>query len=162
MSSKHAPGIAARPRRCARYRRNISRLGSPPSTCLSDCQFESWLSNHSIACNILCITLPSASSTAWLVKFSEGMRLMKCFCLRFSCNNINAGISYSYANPTHLLHNVVDSRIGFFKVGGQQLVLRILGHPSWRKPQRLRDRSRATRDQSRGGPKRRHAGRECV
>lgn len=27
----------------------------------------------------LCITLPKASRTAWLVKFSDGMRLMKCF-----------------------------------------------------------------------------------
>ena len=35
-------------------------------------------------CHPLCITLPNASSTDWDVKFSEGMRLMKCFCLRFS------------------------------------------------------------------------------
>ncbi len=33
---------------------------------------------------LLCMTLPRASSTAWEVKFSEGMRLMKCFCLFFS------------------------------------------------------------------------------
>ena len=33
---------------------------------------------------ILCITLPSASRTAWDVKFSEGIRFMKCFCLFFS------------------------------------------------------------------------------
>lgn len=33
---------------------------------------------------ILCITLPKASSTAWEVKFSDGMRLIKCFCRLFS------------------------------------------------------------------------------
>lgn len=33
---------------------------------------------------LLCITLPKASRTACEVKFSEGMRLMKCFCLVFS------------------------------------------------------------------------------
>ena len=33
---------------------------------------------------VLCITLPKASSTACDVKFSEGMRLMKCFCRLFS------------------------------------------------------------------------------
>jgi hypothetical protein len=37
--------------------------------------------------DVLCITLPRASSTAWDVKFSEGMRLIKCFCRRFSCEN---------------------------------------------------------------------------
>ena len=30
------------------------------------------------------MTLPKASSTACDVKFSEGMRLIKCFCLLFS------------------------------------------------------------------------------
>lgn len=33
---------------------------------------------------VLCITLPSASRTACDVKFSEGIRLMKCFCRFFS------------------------------------------------------------------------------
>lgn len=33
---------------------------------------------------VLCIILPSVSSTACEVKFSDGMRLMKCLCLRFS------------------------------------------------------------------------------
>ena len=33
---------------------------------------------------VLCMTLPKASSTACDVKFSEGMRLMKCFCRLFS------------------------------------------------------------------------------
>jgi hypothetical protein len=155
MSSERAPGIAARPRRCVRCRRNISRLGILPSTCLAECQSSP---SSPIICDLLCITLPSASSTAWLVKFSEGMRLMKCFCLRFSCNAVSPSPVSSDSNPTHLLHNVVNSRISLFKVGGQQLVLRILRHPSWRKPQRLRDGSRAARDQSRGGPERRHAG----
>jgi hypothetical protein len=34
--------------------------------------------------NILCITLPKASRTACDVKFSEGIRLIKCFCRLFS------------------------------------------------------------------------------
>lgn len=32
------------------------------------------------------MTLPRASSTACEVKFSDGMRLMKCFCRFFSCS----------------------------------------------------------------------------
>jgi len=36
--------------------------------------------------DVLCMTLPSASSTACDVKFSEGMRLMKCFWRFFSCS----------------------------------------------------------------------------
>jgi hypothetical protein len=87
---------------------------------------------------------------------------MKCFCLRFSYNGISPSLLNSDDNPTHLLHNVVNSRIGLLKVGSQQLVLGILRHPSWRKPQRLRDGSRAARDQSRGGPERRHAGGKYV
>lgn len=35
--------------------------------------------------NLLCITLPRASRTAWEVKFSDGIRLMKCFWRLFSC-----------------------------------------------------------------------------
>ncbi len=35
---------------------------------------------------VLCMTLPKASRTACDVKFSEGMRLMKCFCRLFSYN----------------------------------------------------------------------------
>jgi len=34
------------------------------------------------------MTLPSASSTAWEVKFSEGIRLMKCFWRFFSCTRV--------------------------------------------------------------------------
>jgi hypothetical protein len=37
--------------------------------------------------HILCITLPSASRTACEVKFSEGMRLIKCFWRFFSCKS---------------------------------------------------------------------------
>ena len=39
--------------------------------------------------SLLCITLPSASSTACDVKFSEGMRLMECFCRFFSFSMIS-------------------------------------------------------------------------
>lgn len=38
----------------------------------------------SLSLYLFCMTLPKASSTACEVKFSEGMRLMKCFCRRFS------------------------------------------------------------------------------
>lgn len=40
------------------------------------------------------MTLPKASRTACDVKFSEGMRLMKCFCRLFSY--------FSYINKTSL------------------------------------------------------------
>lgn len=45
---------------------------------------------------VLCITLPNASRTAWLVKFSDGMRLMKCFCLLFSCS-LSTPLGFSWA-----------------------------------------------------------------
>lgn len=38
--------------------------------------------------NILCIILPRASRTACEVKFSDGMRFIKCFCRFFSCSDI--------------------------------------------------------------------------
>lgn len=38
----------------------------------------------------LCMTLPRASSTAWEVKFSEGIRLMKCFWRFFSWGELTA------------------------------------------------------------------------
>lgn len=34
--------------------------------------------------SILCMTLPKASRTAWDVKFSDGIKLIKCFCRLFS------------------------------------------------------------------------------
>ena len=43
--------------------------------------------------SLLCITLPKASRTACDVKFSEGMRLMKCFCRLFSCGlSVNSSL----------------------------------------------------------------------
>jgi hypothetical protein len=71
--------------------------------------------------NILCITLPRASSTAWDVKFSEGMRLIKCFCLRFSwkyaINNESALINGN--GETYILEDAVDSRVCMFKIGSE-------------------------------------------
>lgn len=73
------------------------------------------------------MTLPSASNTAWLVKFSEGIKLMKCFCLRFSYNlSQPIAITKSILVPSHLLHDIVDRGIGLLQVGGKQLVLRVL------------------------------------
>lgn len=37
--------------------------------------------------NLLCITLPRASRTACEVKFSEGIRFIKCFWRFFSCSS---------------------------------------------------------------------------
>lgn len=47
--------------------------------------------------DILCITLPNASRTAWEVKFSDGMRLMKCFCRRFSYTYVLSPAQPSYS-----------------------------------------------------------------
>ena len=41
--------------------------------------------------NVLCMGLPSAPRTAWEVKFSDGIRLMKYFCLSFSCTKGGGG-----------------------------------------------------------------------
>ena len=76
---------------------------------------------------VLCMTLPSASNTAWLVKFSEGIKLMKCFCLRFSYDWVSRFTSQTVKLvPSHLLHNVINRGIRLLKVGGEQLVLRVL------------------------------------
>ena len=73
------------------------------------------------------MTLPSASKTAWLVKFSEGIKLMKCFCLRFSYDFCQPNvIDKSRLIPSYLLHDVIDRGIGLLKVSGEQLVLRVL------------------------------------
>lgn len=47
--------------------------------------------------DLLCITLPNASRTAWEVKFSEGIRLMKCFCRRFSYTYILSSAQSSFS-----------------------------------------------------------------
>lgn len=90
--------------------------------------------------DILCITLPKASRTAWEVKFSEGMRLMKCFCLVFSYvfPTVSADMpygsifgaqvcvlgSYRWAwAGSYLFDNVVDGGVGLLKLGCQQLLL---------------------------------------
>lgn len=82
--------------------------------------------------------LPSASSTACDVKFSEGMRLIKCFCRFFSCLRaawlapVLAPNHRSFSAPrnttpsagvlqTCILYNLVHGRIGLLQVRGQQL-----------------------------------------
>jgi len=54
---------------------------------------------------VLCITLPRASSTAWEVKFSEGMRFMKCFWRFFSyCESIvSQGLHVGWMNLVGVL-----------------------------------------------------------
>jgi hypothetical protein len=49
--------------------------------------------------DILCMTLPSASRTACEVKFSEGIRLMKCFWRFFSCGVrlVSGLLDYSFS-----------------------------------------------------------------
>jgi hypothetical protein len=75
---------------------------------------------------VLCITLPNASSTAWLVKFSEGIRLMKCFCRFFSYNpseghggRVEAG--RAGGRGANLSDDIEDGGISLFKVGSKQL-----------------------------------------
>lgn len=69
---------------------------------------------------VLCITLPRASRTAREVKFSEGIRLMKCFCRLFSCFRASMRSTQvsSYMN-SNLLQNLPHSWITLFKGCGQ-------------------------------------------
>ncbi len=63
---------------------SCSRIAFRILICKSTCLAPNSLFSTSSSTDILCITLPNASRTAWEVKFSEGMRLMKCFCRFFS------------------------------------------------------------------------------
>lgn len=73
-------GIIVQTRQYARSLRNIVHQDSLQSTCLA--VISSAYSKKYNA--VLCITLPRASKTAWEVKFSDGMRLIKCFWRLFS------------------------------------------------------------------------------
>lgn len=64
--------------------------------------------------------LPSASSTACEVKFSDGIRLINCFCLIFSYTRANT-ISMpsgrkSVETGTNLLNDVVHDRISLLQM----------------------------------------------
>ena len=85
MSEERGFGRAFQPHRCVHYPHSTGLPDSPLSIYLSGiCQS---LVPMAFRADVLCITLPRASSTAWDVKFSEGMRLMKCFCRSFSCED---------------------------------------------------------------------------
>ena len=85
MPEERDSGRAFQPHRCVHYPHSTGLPDSPPSIYLSgNCQS---LVPVAFRADVLCIILPRASSTAWDVKFSEGMRLMKCFCRSFSCED---------------------------------------------------------------------------
>ena len=71
--------------------------------------------------SLLCITLPSASRTACDVKFSEGMRFIKCFCLLFSYAESVQTVRVIRCVVVYLLDDVVYGRVGLFKVGREKL-----------------------------------------
>jgi hypothetical protein len=83
MPAALAPGIIFLLHRYARSRHSTALQDILRNICL-----RSRFSNR-VSCgnteDILCITLPKASSTACEVKFSEGIKLIKCFCRLFSC-----------------------------------------------------------------------------
>jgi hypothetical protein len=65
------------------------------------------------------MTLPSASRTACEVKFSEGIRLIKCFCLFFSCWTSTVSFPGSRSlewQATHLLNDLVDGWIRLLEI----------------------------------------------
>jgi hypothetical protein len=70
----------------------------------------------------LCITLPRASRTAWEVKFSEGIRLMKCFWRFFSCTKQSDSVSlvahmFEIDIKTDLLDDVEYGGVSLVEVG---------------------------------------------
>ncbi len=77
-------GTAARTHQCVRCHRSIEHLDIPQSTCLLQVLMSGTAFLFGSFLSVLCMTLPKASRTAWVVKFSEGIRLMKCFCRLFS------------------------------------------------------------------------------
>jgi len=84
MPGEHAAGTTALPHRCVHCLHSNALQDSPQNIYLARVGQYPLVARSSV--HILCITLPSASSTACDVKFSEGMRLMKCFCRLFSYN----------------------------------------------------------------------------
>lgn len=75
--------------------------------------------------NVLCMGLPSASRTACEVKFSDGIRLIKCFCLFFSCIAKSVSVwslqlaarTCRWAQSTYILNNLVHGWIGILEMG---------------------------------------------
>lgn len=102
------------------------RPDNPPSICLNPVSFSPalWQARGLWSVYALCMGLPSASSTAWEVKFSDGIRLMKCFCLVFSYSiTARSAQASSPDSPqaTNLLNDVVHDRVGLLQVGTEQL-----------------------------------------
>jgi len=63
------------------------------------------------------MTLPNASRTAWDVKFSEGIRLIKCFCRLFSYMPVRQHAFFLFdfeTISTYLLEYVVYGGICLF------------------------------------------------
>lgn len=72
----------------------------------------------------LCMTLPRASRTACEVKFSEGIRLMKCFCRCFSWAPSPSAARRGPlrgASRTNVFDDVEDGRVGLLEVGDEEL-----------------------------------------
>jgi hypothetical protein len=65
------------------------------------------------------MTLPRASRTACEVKFSEGIRLIKCFCLFFSWRSSSISFPDSRIlgwQSTHLLNDFIHRRVRLLEV----------------------------------------------
>ena len=70
---------------------------------------------------MFCITLPRASRTDRVVKFSEGIRLMKWFWRFSSCNGVRLGVNWCYENTTYALQNGVNRRVALLEAGTEEL-----------------------------------------
>lgn len=69
----------------------------------------------------LCMGLPRASKTACDVKFSDGIKLIKCFCRLFSYEKLDIWYGAFWHVDAYLLDDVEDCGISLLEIGRQQL-----------------------------------------
>jgi hypothetical protein len=89
--------------------------------------YQQWIGDVKLRSSLgsLCITLPRASSTACEVKFSDGIRLMKCFCRFFSyCRRWMLSLTVlakALSRKLYLFDYRKHGRIGLLEVRGEEL-----------------------------------------
>lgn len=124
MCLRPSSGKAVQTRLCIHCRHNIVHRDILPSIYLSFHVSSALNSLIKTPLVVLCITLPKASRTAWDVKFSEGIKLIKCFCRFFSCipmcQRALSSCCYKcillFKTMAYLLQYIIYSRICFLQI----------------------------------------------
>ena len=105
---------------CTGFLHSSVLQGSPPSIYLTE-NISDGKMDRTHKNDRLCITLPRASRTAWDVKFSDGIRLMKCFWRFFSYDGLVFTNVFIHTDRAYPLQYVKDGGICVFKGRRKQL-----------------------------------------